>query len=227
MLNKNVEINFCNKSNSFIKKILENTTSGQNQNNKEINPNPFISKNILLDIIAVSDIVILIFSALISNYLYLKLFLNLPDDTSILTLPILCCVLFFYIIMKKNNSYNIDNIINHKKKNKLLFYNIIAAFSCVFIILFLTKTSEVYSRGWFATWFLIFLSLIFLSRIFIIKYIKTCIANGRFQKRIALIGMDYTLENALSHFTTDNYQFRLVSLHNLISNNENINLEKS
>lgn len=179
-----------------------------------VSASPF-SRRILIDLVTLTDLIILVATAYIAKYIYIDSYLQSPELFSKYFPPILYCVGCFYAVMNYRRQYSVDAIFALPHKIFSLARTGLIAFGLVFIILFFAKTSDTYSRGWFLTWFLTFSSLFGASRLIWSRYLKSLINKGVFQKRIAIIGSGQPLERLLSDFDYDNKEYRLALLCNI------------
>ncbi len=185
------------------------------------NTSPF-SRRILIDLVTLTDLIILVATAYLAKYLYIDTYLQSPELFSKYFPPILYCAGCFYAVMNYRREYSPDEVFSLPHKVFSLARTGLIAFSLVFIILFFAKTSDTYSRGWFLIWFLTFTVAFGLNRLIWSQYLKSLINKGVFQKRIAIIGSGLPLERLLSKFDYNNKEYRLALLCNLENNDERL-----
>lgn len=200
-------------SSSLIsKKSTHGIASGSRGSLESASP---FSRRILIDLVTLTDLILLVTTAYIAKYIYIDTYLQSPELFSKYFPPILYCVGCFYAVMNYRRQYSSEAIFSLPHRIFSLARTGLIAFSLVFIILFFAKTSDTYSRGWFLTWFLTFTATFGASRLVWSQYLKSLINKGVFQKRIAIIGSGQPLERLLSEFDYDNKEYRLALLCNL------------
>ncbi len=198
------------KTQSQYTPIYKKKTLNKNQI-ASINNSPF-SRKVLIDLMAISDIILMIISAIISKYLYIDLYLNFNDNTYMYIWPGIGTSVAFYIIQKHKGNYNKDRTYDFGLLKGNYASTIIFSFGLMFIVLFLAKISSTYSRIWFLCWLVLFFGLLLASRVLWSLWIRRMAARGLLQRRVAAIGLGKPLRRVINAFDKTDSGYRLVAV---------------
>ena len=148
-----------------------------------------LSSKVILDMIRVSDFMIVFLTAILAKYIYIDLYIQTTEITYSYKYlsPAFMCAVFFYILSRRIRLYR-DFVFGgfHIQAGRVL-YCLVTAFSIVLFIGFMLKVAEGYSRGWFLVWFVIAFGCIFFERLIIRAVLGHCISKGMFTRKVAII----------------------------------------
>ncbi|MGH1351618.1 MAG: undecaprenyl-phosphate glucose phosphotransferase [Methyloligellaceae bacterium] len=195
-------------SGGFVSGKTTDKFSTELESRSESNTSPY-SRRILIDLVAASDMVLMVAAGIIAKLFYIDYYLTSDETLTKYVPPVIYCLVCFYALMNNRRYYSPQKIFSIPHRIPSILTQVFFAFSFVFIILFFLKTSSHYSRGWIFCWFTSYCFLLTANRLAWSIYIKSLIRKGVFQKRVAIIGSGSPLKKLLTIFGQDNYEHRL------------------
>ncbi len=160
-----------------------------------------LSSKMTLDIIRGIDLLIIFFTAIIAKYIYLDLYLQAYGAAYAyqetysykFMLPAFLAAAFTYIIFRRGRLYREFVFGGFNIEPAKVAYYITSAFSIVLFLGFIFKVTEDYSRGWFSLWVSLAIFFILLERLIIRYTLQSCISQGLFNRKIAIIASDHQI----------------------------------
>lgn len=167
-----------------------------------------ISKGMLIDIIIFLDLLLISASAILIKLIYVNFYLDdavSASATSHMTyLTVIAAVtLALYLSLMKIGYYdecNFDSTPVRKSFSRLA-YSVFFSFGFGVFIMFLSKESEQFSRFWFVGWCAASLAILFFSRIFWSRRMRSLASKGYLRRRVFVLGSGEALQNVLHSFS--------------------------
>jgi Undecaprenyl-phosphate glucose phosphotransferase len=130
----------------------------------------------------------LILAAVVSKYLYIDLFLAQDQDVWLYLLPAPLMAVTLYLFMKQADLYDASALTGPVVAYGKLLGALGMSFLVVLGILYVLKSAEWYSRGWFLTWFALSSLALIAVRVATKKRIRQMVSSARLRRRVAIYG---------------------------------------
>jgi len=137
---------------------------------------------------ALAEAVAIIVTAALSKYLYIDLILGQVQEIWLYLLPAPLLSVCFYLFMKQAGLYETEALTEPTMACGRLWGALAMSLLVVLGILYMFKTAEWYSRGWFATWFVINAGVLFAMRAIAKRRVRDMVMSGRLVRRVAIFG---------------------------------------
>ena len=178
-----------------MRNVIEQTASVRGEQPLTLAPSLGIAKSagsafrhLLIEIIAVYDCVAIIASGFIAQVIYFAAYKReIPQLTGYLSI-ILAAAIIFQLVARQRGQYNKDRIYDWAWQLSSLIYLCAVTFIVTFALLFFMKTSDHYSRVWFAGWAFLSLAFLAVGRSFFERHIKALVKKGALRRSVALVG---------------------------------------
>ncbi len=170
----------------------------------KIEPNHSVSRRLINGILRGADTLILITSAFLAYIAYLELYIGAAGNAWDNYFLVVLLAVFLQI-----NVFNFTGVYarNPGQLPRLRYWRVAgiwtALFSVLIILAFLTKTSEQFSRGWVLSWYIIGLVGVIGVRAMLAKLMARWQKQGRFLRRIAVIGASDQVGKVLDWVNVD------------------------
>jgi putative colanic acid biosynthesis UDP-glucose lipid carrier transferase len=137
---------------------------------------------------AAAEAASVILAAVISKYLYIDLFLAQDQAVWLYLLPAPLLAVTLYLFMKQAGLYETtaltEPVVGYGKLWGALAMSLLVLLGTLYIL----KSAEWYSRGWFLTWFALSAVALVTVRVAAKKRIIGLVSTGRLSRRVAIFG---------------------------------------
>lgn len=137
---------------------------------------------------AVAESVAVIVAAAVAKFLYIDLFLGQSQGIALYLLPAPLLALTLYLLLKQSGLYEPRAMLGPVVGYGRLWGALAISALIVLGILYIFKAAEVYSRGWFLTWFALSAAGLVMVRVKARRRVRDMVSAGRLHKRIAIFG---------------------------------------
>lgn len=137
---------------------------------------------------ALAEAASVILAAVVSKYLYIDLFLAQDQQVWLYLLPAPLMAITLYLFMKQGGLYDVGALTEPVMPYGRLLGALAMSLLVVLGILYVFKSAEWYSRGWFLTWFALCSLALVMVRVAAKKRVRKMVSSGRLSRRIALYG---------------------------------------
>jgi Undecaprenyl-phosphate glucose phosphotransferase len=148
------------------------------------------SERMVVDLLALADIVIVAIAALVAKFIYITLFLESDQAPHSYLIAGLLGGALVYYTARNHGLHEVSAILNWRERLYDLVLSVGTAFVLLLVVAFLFKVSKDYSRGWMLTWFALSVGLITLWRVASTRILNWLHATGSTARRIAVVTTD-------------------------------------
>lgn len=162
-----------------------------NHASSQVAPKGRLSTHLL--IFLVSDFLSIVLSGIIVKFVYIDLFLNSQEGSLkyivlSVSLGAICCLFFEQLEMYKAELLPAP-LIGFGK----LWGSLGLSFLLLLGILYVLKASDLYSRGWMLSWFVLSAGALVLTRLWTTRYLRNQVRIGKLKHSVAVFGTpDFT-----------------------------------
>lgn len=149
---------------------------------------PSLKFSHFINAFAVAEAVAIVLTAALSKWLYIDLVLGQVQEVWLYLLPAPLLCVSFYLFMKQAGLYETRALTEPTIACGRLWGALAMSLLVVLGILYMFKTAEWYSRGWFATWFVINAGVLFAMRAIAKRRVREMVMSGRLVRRVAIFG---------------------------------------
>lgn len=150
---------------------------------------PYLKFDNFIKAFALAEAATIVLTAFLSKYLYIDLILGQPNpDVWLYLLPAPLLAVTFYLFMKQAGLYETTALTEPTLACGKLWGALAMSLLVVLGILYMFKSAEWYSRGWFGTWFAINAAALFALRVVAKKHVRNMVHSGRLVRRAAIFG---------------------------------------
>jgi putative colanic acid biosynthesis UDP-glucose lipid carrier transferase len=166
----------------------------------------WLSEQVIIDLVKFFDVTVVFLTTIAAKLLYLDLLGGNMDIEPSYVLVGFSGALLSYLTLSKNRVYQPDVLLAGKLKYEhvgRIFTALLYAFMLLTCAGFAFKVGELYSRGWYFTWFVLsFVSVAALR--FALFYVLSRLAEGgKYFTRIAIYGVSPQSESLGNHIQSD------------------------
>ena len=180
-----------------------------------------ISEKVIVDVVRALDGFIVFLCAIIAKLIYIDLFGGNMTIESSYILVGFCGALASLIALNYTNIYSPQDILRNGlglRHMGTIFKSLSYSFMMLVSVGFAFKLAELYSRGWYFTWFILSFIAISLVRIGAFYILRKLAKKGHFRTRIALYGV--SPQNLTLRENIHNGSLQFASLNGLYENNK-------
>jgi len=182
-----------------------------------------LSKRVLMDLVAISDMGLVLLSGLLIKYIYVQWYFSDdwlgPTASGHLTYlgAIALVIAILYAGLRWRGYYRSDSLESWTLERGLarLLFTVVFSFGFALFIVFLLKESTLYSRVWVLSWCISSYLVLLGNRIFWVSHFKKLSAKGYFRQRILILGAGHALENAREAVLSEHCHAVLVGVSDL------------
>ena len=129
-----------------------------------------------------------VLAAVLSKYLYIDLVLQQEQGIGLYVLPAPLLAVLLYLFLKQAGLYEMSALTEPTLSYGKLWGAITLSLLVLLGILYVCKSAEWYSRGWFLTWFAFSIVGLVMVRVAVKKSVRRMIKSGRLVRRAAIVG---------------------------------------
>jgi len=154
-----------------------------------------VTRQVLMDIGAFVEMIIVAISAVLAKWIYIDLYLQqtYSDVWSYLWVGMLGACLTT-VTLRKQQLYDVDRFASQSRHLRRYFIGLAVAFLLLAALGYGVKVSTEYSRGWALTWFAIAFVLLVSERKLAVRTIGKLLDAGPFARRVAFVGDEALLQ---------------------------------
>ncbi len=138
--------------------------------------------------LAIAESGSVIFAAVVSKYLYIHLFLAQDQSVWGYLLPAPLLAVTLYLFMKQAGLYEASALTEPAVAYGKLWGALTMSLLVLLGTLYVFKSAEGYSRGWFLTWFALSAVLLVAVRVAAKKRVRSMVGAGQLIRRVAIFG---------------------------------------
>lgn len=147
-----------------------------------------LSRQIITDLVGGLEAVIIFSCAALSKYLYIDSYLQ----DSLPYLPYLAVGMWggiqSFLLLRHREHYDFERMTGLRPQVARIFRTMLLSFLLLIALGYALKITQIYSRGWFATWFILCLSALSVERWIIVRILRSAAYRGFFNKKVAVLG---------------------------------------
>jgi putative colanic acid biosysnthesis UDP-glucose lipid carrier transferase len=177
-----------------------------------------VSKRMLIDIVSIIDMSLVVGSALLIRFLYVRWYYSsldglFSDGISYLGVIALVTVMLYFSLLRRGY-YNIGSFESwdSKRETPRFAFTVLFSFLMALFVVFLFKASAQFSRVWVSAWCASSFLTLYFARMFWVKQFDKLSAKGYFRRRIFLLGAGRSLALAEDQLLLGKNRIALVGL---------------
>ena len=181
-----------------------------------------LSRHVLVDIVAMLDMILVILSAFLLKYIYVQP--NPSNDVSLSDqgwinyfsiTALLVSVLYSALRWRNHYSYNDFEEWDAWRGGLRLAVTVIFAFGFSIFVVFMLKHSEQFSRVWVIGWCSLSFVILLTTKVFWVSQFRRLAAKGLFRRRVFLIGAGPMLASVRANLLSVPHSVDLVGVSDL------------
>lgn len=137
---------------------------------------------------AVAEALSVIFAAVAAKVLYIDLFLGQEQSLVGYLIPAPLLAVTLYLFLKQAGLYDMSALAGPIVGYGKLWGALAISMLIVLGSLYILKSAEDYSRGWFLTWFALSAATLVAVRVAAMRRVRQLVAIGRLRRRVAIFG---------------------------------------
>lgn len=152
--------------------------------------NVHLSDRIVLDLLALADLVLVAVAALLAKFLYITLVLGSEQSSHPYLIAGILGGIITYYMARGYGLHERGAMLDWRARAQDLLFCVGATFLLLIVVAFLLKVSQDYSRGWLLTWFALSAVLLVCWRIASAQILAWLYRMGSAARRIAVVTLD-------------------------------------
>jgi putative colanic acid biosynthesis UDP-glucose lipid carrier transferase len=141
-----------------------------------------------VSVFAVAEAASVILAALVAKLVYIDMFFDYGPSAGPYLIPAFLLALTLYLTLKQAGLYDASALVEPVVGYGKLWGALAMSFLVVLGMLYIVKEAEIYSRGWFLTWFALSAVALVVVRLAVMRRVRRLVAEGHLRQRVALFG---------------------------------------
>ncbi len=137
---------------------------------------------------AAVEAVSVVFAAILAKIFYIDFYLSQNQSLGPYLVPAALLAVTLYLFLKQAGLYDIGALVGSIVGYGKLWGALAISMLIVLGTLYISKTAEDYSRGWFLTWFALSAATLVAVRVAAMRRFRHMISTGRLRRRMAIFG---------------------------------------
>lgn len=171
-----------------------------------------VSKSVIADIVMCVDGITIFLSALLAKWLYITQVLDHAQASAPYAMVGIVGAALAVATFRSQGLYNFDILSGARGQTRLVLFGFLLTALLLVGVAYLLKISELYSRGWFATWFVLSAILVLSIHYGVSLVLQWLGALGAFSRNVVIYGSGDIATNLIHKLGTSSANMRVVGI---------------
>lgn len=159
------------------------------------------SREIISDLVGVLEAAIVFACAAMGKYLYIDVYLGISQDYNPYLVVGMWGAIQSFFLLKHRGHYDFERLTSSRPQITRIFRSLLLSFLLLIALGYALKITQVYSRGWMATWFVLTMTALSVERWAIVRILRSAAYRGYFNKKVAVLGAGILGRRLLEHLS--------------------------